>query len=319
MSINHVILGLLSREPLSGYEIKKIVQNSPFMHWSGNNNQIYKAVAELLDEGYVTKMVQHQAGAPSKNIYSITDAGQKALTNWLLTVTEAPVFKKQILVKLALAGQLKRGDLQNMLTAYADVVRMQAALSERELAQSRFAEQAPSGSRKFMDLIRENVLDFYASERQWIRKAMDAVAEMTAGEAASPEAVAPKEVHGEGTDLNYRIQENRGRRFLHFTGGEAWIQREQDAIDIISLCAEHDTNAVVLDGKMLSDDFVQLRTGLAGAFLQKLGNYNIKAAVIMAGEQHLPARFREMVAEHRTGRTFRIFDNLESASDWLFA
>ncbi|EDK32634.1 Conserved hypothetical protein [Clostridium kluyveri DSM 555] len=60
MSLNHVILGLLNGEPLTGYEIKKIIQNTPFMYWSENNNQIYKAFVELLDEGFVTKKVQHQ-------------------------------------------------------------------------------------------------------------------------------------------------------------------------------------------------------------------------------------------------------------------
>ena len=77
MSLNHVILGLLNREPLTGYEIKKILQSTPFMYWSGNNNQVYKAFAELLDEGFVTKEVQHQQGLPTKNIYTITEEGQK--------------------------------------------------------------------------------------------------------------------------------------------------------------------------------------------------------------------------------------------------
>lgn len=47
MALNHVILGLLNREPATGYELKKIIQNTLFMYWSGNNNQIYKACAAL--------------------------------------------------------------------------------------------------------------------------------------------------------------------------------------------------------------------------------------------------------------------------------
>lgn len=117
--------------------------------------------------------------------------------------------------------------------------------------------------------------------------------------------------------MNYQMLENQGKKYLYFTSSGSLIQREQDAIDIISLCAEHDANAVILDGNILSDDFVKLRTGLAGAVLQKLGNYNIKAAVAIKGGQNFPARFQEMASEHSTGNTFRIFTNLEDAISWL--
>jgi PadR family transcriptional regulator AphA len=79
------------------------------------------------------------------------------------------------------------------------------------------------------------------------------------------------------------------------------------------------TNAVVLDGNVLSDGFVKLRTGLAGAVLQKFGNYNVKAAVVIKGGQDFPARYQEMVYELRTGNTFRIFTKLEEAIGWILA
>lgn len=59
-----------------------------------NNNQIYKACAELLDEGFVTKDAQHQDNEPSKKIYTITDAGRQELNDWLLSITDEPVFRK---------------------------------------------------------------------------------------------------------------------------------------------------------------------------------------------------------------------------------
>ncbi len=60
MSINHAILGILSCRSVTGYDLKKIIQESPFMPWSGNNNQIYKALVEILEEGFVTHEVRHQ-------------------------------------------------------------------------------------------------------------------------------------------------------------------------------------------------------------------------------------------------------------------
>lgn len=66
MSIQYAILGLLSWKPASGYELKKVIEQSPTMHWSGNNNQIYRSLVQLLDKGYVTNEVQHQESSPSK-------------------------------------------------------------------------------------------------------------------------------------------------------------------------------------------------------------------------------------------------------------
>ncbi|MEG6613474.1 DUF4180 domain-containing protein [Pseudoclostridium thermosuccinogenes] len=319
MSLNHVILGLLNREPLTGYEIKKIIQSTPFMHWSGNNNQIYKAVAELLDKGLVTKEVQHQEGAPSKNIYTITDDGIKELKSWLLSDTDEPVFQKQILIKLAFANLLKRSDLESMLASYADAIKMQAVLSEKELDKCYFAEQEASGKNVFLDLIRENIMNFYSSELKWVQKVKEYIATLPDERNIPTEAAMKKENNEVGLTMNYQVMETSGKKYLYLTSKEPLIQSEQEAHDIITLCFEHDTYAVLMEGDNFSDDFVKLRTGLAGAVLQKFGNY-IKVAVIIKGEQNYPERFKEMVSELNTrNNTFRIFTNSEDALSWLLA
>ena len=316
MSLNHVILGLLNREPLTGYEMKKIIQNTPFMHWSGNNNQIYKAVVELLDEGYVTKQVEHQDGAPSKNIYTLTDDGLREFTRWLLDVTDVPMFRKQFLIKLALANHLRRGDLESMLTSYEDSVKLQAALSEKEMDACYFAGREPSGESVFTDLIRENIRSFYSGEVSWVHKVRELISGLLDEKSITTEAAMQKEDNEVGSTMNYKIVEVQGKRYLHLTSRGSLFHREQDALDIATLCIEQDTNAVVLDGDSLSNDFVKLRTGLAGAVLQKLGNY-IKVAVKIKGEQKFPVRFQEMLSDFRTRKTFRIFTNLEDAVSWL--
>lgn len=319
MSLHHTILGLLNREPLTGYEIKKIFQSTPFIYWSGNNNQIYKAFAELLDEGFVAKEVRHQEGAPSKNLYTITDAGRQELHRWLTDAVEEPVFRKQILIKLALADRLKRAELEGMLDAYAETVRLQAALTEQELDRCRFAGQASAGRNRFFELIRENVLSFYSGELDWIREVKAFLAALPDEDDAPDEARARENHQEAGSKMNHQVKAYQGRRYLHITGGDSPIQREQDAIDIIALCMEHDTNAVLLDGGVLSDDFVRLRTGLAGAVLQKFVNYNIKAAAVIREGLRFPERFREMVAEYRNGNTFRVFTDQDEAVGWLLA
>jgi len=66
MLINYAILGILSCKSMTGYDIKKVIQNSTFLYWSGNNNQVYKSLTELLNKGFVTNVVKHQEGSPTK-------------------------------------------------------------------------------------------------------------------------------------------------------------------------------------------------------------------------------------------------------------
>ena len=91
VTIDYTILGMLSWKPMTGYDMKRMMHDSPVMYWSGNNNQIYKALVQVLDMGYVTNELQYQESAPNKKVYSITDSGRAALEAWILeTEPEIP-------------------------------------------------------------------------------------------------------------------------------------------------------------------------------------------------------------------------------------
>ena len=134
MTITFALLGLLAMEPLTGYDIKKKMQDIPFMYWSGNNNQIYKALVQLLDHGYVTHEIKHQDGTPSKKIYTITDKGKKALKDWIVTAEiELPEIKNTFLIQLAFSEQLNQQELEDLLSKYEKELQVQKLiLAERK-------------------------------------------------------------------------------------------------------------------------------------------------------------------------------------------
>jgi len=65
MSIKYVILGYLGWKPMTGYDLKKIIADSETLPWSGNNNQIYKALVQLHKDEWVRKVTENQTGAPT--------------------------------------------------------------------------------------------------------------------------------------------------------------------------------------------------------------------------------------------------------------
>lgn len=95
----YAVLGALSIQPMSGYEIKKLMAESTNYFWTESNGQLYPALAELTKAKLVT--VENQVtGAKTKKIYSLTKTGEKKLQQWLM---KDPIYypnRKELLLKL---------------------------------------------------------------------------------------------------------------------------------------------------------------------------------------------------------------------------
>ena len=101
-----IILGLLSHEDLSGYDIKKRIDGMIGHFWSVGYNQIYPSLSGLENDRLVVRSVEKDAKGPEKHLYSITDAGKKCLADWLMLPEEREYTKYGILLKLFFSGGL---------------------------------------------------------------------------------------------------------------------------------------------------------------------------------------------------------------------
>jgi DNA-binding PadR family transcriptional regulator len=96
----YAILGMLSICPMSGYDIKKRVEQSISNFWSESYGQIYPILKRLVDEDLVTKTVERQSGKPDRHVYALTDAGRKELRRWLCEGVVPKVERNEFLLKL---------------------------------------------------------------------------------------------------------------------------------------------------------------------------------------------------------------------------
>lgn len=97
--IDCVILGLLSHEDLTGYEIKKRMDTSLKYFWGASYGSIYPALSDLVKRGLASK----RDGADNnrnKIIYSITEEGSNYLKNWLQVPVEKDELRYETLLKL---------------------------------------------------------------------------------------------------------------------------------------------------------------------------------------------------------------------------
>jgi DNA-binding PadR family transcriptional regulator len=96
----YALLGLLSWEPMSGYDIKKHFDEFVQFFWSESYGNIYPTLKRLLKKGLVTRRVEKTSGKPDRVIYTITPAGKKDLIDWYSEPIPAPKIRSELLLRL---------------------------------------------------------------------------------------------------------------------------------------------------------------------------------------------------------------------------
>jgi DNA-binding PadR family transcriptional regulator len=96
----YALLGMLTLRPMSGYDIKKLFDESLRNFWAESYGQIYPILKRLVAQGWATLREESQAGKPARKVYAITPKGRTALRQWLREPTDPPTFRIEVLLKL---------------------------------------------------------------------------------------------------------------------------------------------------------------------------------------------------------------------------
>ena len=97
--MGYAILGLLAREPLSGYDLASRTKERLGFFWQARHSQIYPELARLEEEGMVTHRVVEQQDRPDKKVYSATEAGLDALKVWTAEPPAARAVRDEMVLK----------------------------------------------------------------------------------------------------------------------------------------------------------------------------------------------------------------------------
>ncbi len=112
----YVILGMVSREPRSGYEIKAVVDNTTRFFWAASYGQIYPELKRLSEAGLV-EGVDASRGDRKRTVYAITADGEAELVDWLRKPPETAEMREEGLLKLFFSGMLEPGEAVETLRA----------------------------------------------------------------------------------------------------------------------------------------------------------------------------------------------------------
>lgn len=106
MSLKYALLGLLSYQPMTGYELKQFFDSSIAHFWNAELSQIYPTLKSLEDANFVSKHVEVQENRPNRKIYAITDEGREDLLRWLRTPAPPADLRDPFLIKVFLGTAL---------------------------------------------------------------------------------------------------------------------------------------------------------------------------------------------------------------------
>jgi PadR family transcriptional regulator AphA len=98
----YVILGMLGWRPMSGYEIKTIVDKSTRFFWAASYGQIYPELRKLSAAGLIDGKASPQGGR-RRNVYRLTPSGRKELQAWLGVDADVFELRDEGLLKLFFA------------------------------------------------------------------------------------------------------------------------------------------------------------------------------------------------------------------------
>lgn len=91
-TIDLIVLGMLKKEPLSAYDIQKLVEYRNISRWVKiSTPSIYKKVLQLEKKGLITGATVKEGKMPEKVVYTLTATGHEAFEQLMADIASQPI------------------------------------------------------------------------------------------------------------------------------------------------------------------------------------------------------------------------------------
>ncbi len=113
------LMAIISERPMTGYEIKKLIDSSEMVFWRDSFGSIYPNLSHLTQLGLTTKTPSEKTGR-KRITYELTDKGRVLVQDWLKLPAEQRPVKIELLLKLRFGYPLGKGALEKLIKAHLD-------------------------------------------------------------------------------------------------------------------------------------------------------------------------------------------------------
>lgn len=100
MALEHALLVALRERPASGLELARRFDRSIGFFWHATHQQIYRVLARMAGDGWLTVETIAQSGKPRKLEYAVSAVGERELADWLTRPTTIDPLRSELAVKM---------------------------------------------------------------------------------------------------------------------------------------------------------------------------------------------------------------------------
>jgi DNA-binding PadR family transcriptional regulator len=169
MSLRFALLGLLTIQPSSGYDLKRVITRSTYFIWNATGPQIYNTLHNLREEGYITSETLPQKGKPDKQIHTITANGRAALKKFMSKPIRASITRDEVLLRIFFGNLASKNVMKRELESYLDRVREERAFMEATKARIEARPAKKHEARRFQLLsLQIKVAQYRAMEQELV-------------------------------------------------------------------------------------------------------------------------------------------------------
>jgi DNA-binding PadR family transcriptional regulator len=166
---SYLILGMVGLGARSGYAIKRAADGSTQFFWPMSLAQVYPELARLQGAGLLRRE-EDPHGGRERHSYLLTEAGEEALAEWLLSSSAEPTqFRDEGILRLFFADALPAADQLALVRGLRQRAAAVAESTRDEIVPAARALQA-AGTRG-PALVAQLRADTYAYVERWLARA----------------------------------------------------------------------------------------------------------------------------------------------------
>jgi DNA-binding PadR family transcriptional regulator len=177
MSLKYGLLGFLSNQPNTGYELHKLYPEPtrPTIAY------IYRALVNMAREGLVEYTRVDQEKRPDRKVYRITDAGTAELQKWLDAPLHFEIPRNTLLVQIWFGSRIGRDKLTANIRSYrSEIKTVLDKLSSRRQWSLAGPRKGPKrdNDAQYRAMVYESVIAYLNNQIDWLDSILERIKQL---------------------------------------------------------------------------------------------------------------------------------------------
>lgn len=147
------LLAILSRGPMSGYDVRKVLDGREMYYWRESSGNIYPMMRQLHQDGLLHRTDSY-VKRKKRVLFSLTEKGWRELENWLREPAGLTRFRVELLMKLRFGTGLGIEHLLCQLEDYRGKLALQLAEAAEILSEVRASDDSLENDVRSISLTR---------------------------------------------------------------------------------------------------------------------------------------------------------------------